>query len=311
MQVADVILNDGSHSQNGLIDTSSNGSTEFYDVKPGDVAVEVHYHSGAASKSQKQSFKVDLKRDVAVPMLVVALTGDVATVGPGTPDSGEVGPGTAAGSPASSSEAAPPRPLTPQQKKVGAFAQIAVYLFGVLFAAAVIWFGYMWLQNNHTKAQSALKRVGLTLDDHSPFDPTTSNAINTALTPPAPQPVQQILLSDATPTPLTPVHQPQPAYGATSIASSPQLKRDNGEVFQLPEGSSTLGRDAAVPLSFPSENSLSRRHAEVVRTGNKVIVRDLGSTNGTFVNGNKVATDTPLHPGDSVQFGAIRFRYEG
>lgn len=310
VQVADVILNDGVRSQNGLIDPSSNGSTEFYGVKPGNVAVDVHYHSGTTSKSQKQSFEVDIKRDMAVPVLVMALNGDVATVAATSPDSGSAGPGLNP-SGASGNGATPERPLTPQQKKVGAFAQIAVYLFGVLFAAAVIWIGYMWLQNNHSKAQSALQKVGLSIHDQNPFDPTTSNAVNTAMAPPPPQPQQQILLSDASPTPLGAVQQPQPVYGTTSVAPSPQFKRDNGEVFQLPEGSSTLGRDAGLPLSFPAENSLSRRHAEVIRTGNQVVVRDLGSTNGTFVNGSKVAADTPLHPGDSVQFGTIRFRYEG
>jgi pSer/pThr/pTyr-binding forkhead associated (FHA) protein len=38
---------------------------------------------------------------------------------------------------------------------------------------------------------------------------------------------------------------------------------------------------------------------------------DHGSTNGTFVNGAKVSGEAFLRPGDEVQFGAIRFRYEG
>jgi pSer/pThr/pTyr-binding forkhead associated (FHA) protein len=307
VQVADVVLNDGSHSQNGLIDASSNGATEFYDLKPGNLAVGVNYHSGSNNKSQKQSFEVDLKRDNAVPVLVVAISGDVATVSSASADTPSTSGTATPGSSASPGAGAPAIPKTKAQSLVGS---IAVYIFGILFAAAIVWFGYMWLQGNHDKAQGALQRVGLSIHDPSPFDPITSNAVNTATTP-APQPQQQILLSDAAPTPLAPIHQPQPAFGATSVASSPQLKRDTGEVFQLPEGSSTLGRDASVGLSFPAETSLSRRHAEVVRTGNQVVVRDLGSTNGTFVNGNKVAADTPLHPGDSVQFGMIRFRYEG
>jgi len=38
---------------------------------------------------------------------------------------------------------------------------------------------------------------------------------------------------------------------------------------------------------------------------------DLGSTNGTFVNGISLKATTPLRPGDTVQFGDLRFRYEG
>jgi pSer/pThr/pTyr-binding forkhead associated (FHA) protein len=37
----------------------------------------------------------------------------------------------------------------------------------------------------------------------------------------------------------------------------------------------------------------------------------MGSTNGTFVNGAQVQGDTTLRNGDAVQFGAVRFRYEG
>ena len=310
VQVADVVLSDGVRTQNEVVDPTSNGVAQFYDVKAGNVNIEVSYHSGGASKSQKQGFTLDLKRDTAVPLLVVSITAEVLTIAApsATGTASQTSGGTQASPSSQPGSALPPTPVTPQQKKVGDYA---VVIFGILFAAAVIWGGYLWLQKNHGTAQGALQKVGLSLHDPSPFDPTLSAPINSAATPAPPQPQQQILLSGATPTPLAPISQPMAVATPAAVASSPHFTRDSGEVFQLAEGSSTLGRDDSVPLSFPAETSLSRRHAEVVRNGAQVIVRDLGSTNGTFVNGAKIAGDTTLRPGDNVQFGMVRFRYEG
>jgi hypothetical protein len=304
VQEADVVLNDGTAPRNVLIDSASNGIAEFYGVKAGNVGIEVSYHSGDKSKTQKQSFAVDLKRDTAVPVLVVSLTEDVATAAATPAPSGTSGTSSAQ-TPAAASK---PVSLSPQQKKVGDFAG---YIFAILFVAAMVYGGYMWLQKgpNVTKAQDALQKVGLSLHDPSPFDPNTAVPVNTPAAPPPPQ--QQILLAGGAPTPLqaTPI---QPIISsAVHVTADPHFTRDTGEVVPLSEGASTLGRDASVELSFPAETSISRRHAEVVRSGDNIVVRDLGSTNGTFVNGVKIDGDAALRPGDSVQFGMMKFRFEG
>ncbi len=54
--------------------------------------------------------------------------------------------------------------------------------------------------------------------------------------------------------------------------------------------------------------SVSRHHAEITREGGRAEVRDLGSTNGTFVNGNQVRVSTGVKPGDIVQFGRIKLQ---
>lgn len=51
--------------------------------------------------------------------------------------------------------------------------------------------------------------------------------------------------------------------------------------------------------------SVSRHHAEIVREGARLSVRDLGSTNGTWVNAGRVSA-APLHVGDQVAFGAVQ-----
>jgi pSer/pThr/pTyr-binding forkhead associated (FHA) protein len=64
----------------------------------------------------------------------------------------------------------------------------------------------------------------------------------------------------------------------------------------------TFGReDCDVNLIDPE---VSRRHAEIRTSGGSLGIEDLGSTNGTFVNGSRVAADTALGVGDRVAIGA-------
>lgn len=71
----------------------------------------------------------------------------------------------------------------------------------------------------------------------------------------------------------------------------------------LPQGSTTIGR--AGDNSFPvSADSISGRHAEISVSGNTFSIKDLQSTNGTFLNGAKI-TESPLSHGDKILFGRV------
>src|SRR3954465_4494177 len=77
-----------------------------------------------------------------------------------------------------------------------------------------------------------------------------------------------------------------------------------GITFPLPEGEVTIGREPANPLGV-SDPAFSRRHCAVKRAGNEVSVRDLGSHNGTLINGVPVSERALQHKdqlslGDSV-----------
>ena len=86
---------------------------------------------------------------------------------------------------------------------------------------------------------------------------------------------------------------------------------DNGDVFAIPEGETTVGREAACGLALVAESTVSRKHATLIRTGSLVQLRDDGSSNGTFVNGAKVDSAVDLKAGDQIQFGQAKFRFEG
>ncbi|MFI6284987.1 DUF1707 and FHA domain-containing protein [Streptomyces sp. NPDC051018] len=68
-----------------------------------------------------------------------------------------------------------------------------------------------------------------------------------------------------------------------------------------------IGRDPANGLRL-SHESVSRLHAELSLHNNVWILRDLGSTNGTTVNGRRVTGAVPVRDGDMVAFGRIGFR---
>lgn len=80
-----------------------------------------------------------------------------------------------------------------------------------------------------------------------------------------------------------------------------------GEEFTLSEVDNTIGRtdDNFILLSDPS---ISRQHARVVRDEDYVLY-DLGSSNGTRVNGEEVLEPTRLSPGDIVEFGNLEFAF--
>lgn len=58
------------------------------------------------------------------------------------------------------------------------------------------------------------------------------------------------------------------------------------------------------------EDMVSRKHAKITVSGGKITIEDLGSTNGTFVNGIRLARERRLAPGDVVRVGETDLRFE-
>ena len=81
-----------------------------------------------------------------------------------------------------------------------------------------------------------------------------------------------------------------------------------GRTYELKVEKPTVGRvsDNAFEIA---ESSVSSHHAEIILRGNDVLIRDLGSTNGTFINGEKI-TEAVLKPGQTLRFGTIDLKLE-
>src|SRR5918992_841128 len=74
-----------------------------------------------------------------------------------------------------------------------------------------------------------------------------------------------------------------------------------GEGFPLEAPGTTIGRDASTQLSIP-DRLMSRRHCAIEAAGDNFLLRDLGSSNGTYVNGMPVRERTLEH-GDRIRAG--------
>ncbi len=81
-----------------------------------------------------------------------------------------------------------------------------------------------------------------------------------------------------------------------------------GRSHELKVDKTTIGRvdDNTFPIAEPS---VSSHHCEVLLRGNEVLVKDLGSTNGTFINGQKI-TESVLKPGQILRLGQVEVRLE-
>lgn len=81
-----------------------------------------------------------------------------------------------------------------------------------------------------------------------------------------------------------------------------------GQRFPLRSSVITLGRDAENTIVLPY-SSISRQHAQIVRQEQGDYLQDLGSRNGTFVNGTRLTAPYGLQPGDEVRLGDVVLQY--
>ena len=83
----------------------------------------------------------------------------------------------------------------------------------------------------------------------------------------------------------------------------------NGVTFSLREGRNVIGREASAQIRLES-SAVSRSHASVTITGEDAIVQDLGSRNGTFLNGDKLEAARSLRVGDEIRIAQFAIRFQ-
>jgi pSer/pThr/pTyr-binding forkhead associated (FHA) protein len=82
-----------------------------------------------------------------------------------------------------------------------------------------------------------------------------------------------------------------------------------GKAHELTVDKTTIGRVEDNTFPIP-EASVSGHHCEVLRRGAEIIVHDLNSTNGTFLNGRQVTGEAVIKPGQILRLGQVELRLE-
>lgn len=263
--------------QTRLLTEESQGSAAFYGVPVGKVRISVSYRDGGETRTVGQGFDVPAVRDLPRPELVIVVPASNIEPAGGPTEQDD-------------SKLPPPKPTPPPTGLLGNL--IAMVLAGAA-ALAILYFGLRWIYGNQDKTKDALGKLGVQIPD--PFAEPDPVPVASPMIPPAPAPT--ILLDPAPEPPLAP---------AAIVSGEPKLVGSSGS-FTLSDGVHLVGREAGLTIALVGESTVSRQHAEIVCQGDSIIIRDLGSTNGTFVNGSRLTGDEPLRRGDRVQFGSVMF----
>lgn len=116
--------------------------------------------------------------------------------------------------------------------------------------------------------------------------------LRTSTTPPVPV---------AAPPPPRPRTEPESAGRGVSKLKVVEPPDQAGRVYEI-SGEITIGRAAGCKVNI-EDTYVSNLHARVFRKDGQVLIEDLGSRNGTFCNGKKVAGPVALNKGDRIQVG--------
>jgi len=88
------------------------------------------------------------------------------------------------------------------------------------------------------------------------------------------------------------------------------FKKDGSqESFSLPSNVTVIGRRNDCDLHIPLMR-VSRRHCQLNLNGETAKIRDLGSHNGTYLNGERIDGETPIKAGDYLQVGPLVFQLQ-
>jgi len=101
---------------------------------------------------------------------------------------------------------------------------------------------------------------------------------------------------------------PGPRTGRLVVVKSPDLSE--GEDFELDSAQLTIGRGRQNDITIPTDEYASARHARFEPRQDGVWVQDLGSTNGTYLNGTRLDRPRRLTQGDIVRVGETDFRFD-
>ncbi|MCS7209031.1 MAG: FHA domain-containing protein [Fimbriimonadales bacterium] len=261
------------NTQTRVLEPSAEGILVFERVPLGKITLVARY-----GDEQKATQETTLKaeRALRVPVVELTLSGAVPTLEP--------------------SETAAKTDETPQASRIGA---LVMFVIALALAVGVIVFLVRLAVQKPQQLGAAMSKLGVELPQA-----TTGSASAVASAAP-PQPELPPLESAGVPPTIA---MPTAAKPATRLVATQGPYA--GQAFELTGELMTVGREAVHPIALVNDMGVSRTHAQIVRQGDQTLIEDLGSTNGTYVNGVRISAPTPIKPGDTLQLGASLFRVE-
>ncbi|MCE5313715.1 MAG: FHA domain-containing protein [Armatimonadota bacterium] len=196
------------------------------------------------------------------------------------------------------------------ESKPGVGAYILPSIVGIMFLAIIIGIFYAIFKSRGITAGGALKKIGVDLPSDQPV------AQPAAETQPAADPnVCQFCgqHKDANGNCACTIAPGASPFSTSSQSAGPRLIGTQGvyagQILDIPQGTAIIGREATNHVALTNDSTTSRRHAVITSAGGEFMIRDEGSSNGTFVNGARI-TEQKLTSGDEIQIGGSKFRIE-
>lgn len=176
---------------------------------------------------------------------------------------------------------------------------------GMVILAMAAYFVLHYARLRGLNARKALRGIGVEF----PEDAATAPPDKSAPPPPPLPPLSGLAPPGTSGIPArAPFHEPDiDAGGARLVGLTPAVA---DAIYSLEAGIVTIGREGGNTIPLPDDNGVSRRHARIEpKMGGDFVLIDENSQNGIFVNDVRTQERT-LQPGDEIQIGSARFRFE-
>jgi hypothetical protein len=321
-----IVIVDGSGRQ--LQAALEQGEAKLFNVPSGTIQVTVKYGEvGAEKVSPAQTLSLALDRTELIPVRKIALQSDASGSSP-TDSGAKQGESDSQNEEQTSGEGVKETKAPDERgdSAAGGILQTCgnfiLWLLVLAGAATVVVLLFRYFKKNQGRVAGGLQSLGIQIPDGSdtagiPVSEPASKEFSSGAPivqpghcPYCGQPESMCQCRvDAKPNASAFTSAPSNVPGNLNLPSL-KLTSDSGITLAISDGIATVGREAGSAQLVVGDPTVSRVHAEIEKSGGRIVVRDKGSSNGTFVNGSKISGDTEVRIGDTVQFGAVRFRLE-
>lgn len=274
-----------------------NGKAEFFAVPQGDGEVVVQYTVGANREVTPPVYlKFELQRDEPVLIVNVLI------------------PENAGGIAGAIEKPSEETKIEHSQRPRNMFVEVTIWLVTLAVGIGVLILVFYLLKSKQPEVVDKLRKLGI----EPPSPPEDVQIQDTSgepfalesepLTPPGHCPYcGNAFAEDGTCACSSKVSSSAPPAVASVLVRA-RLVGEGGLTFDIPDGVNIIGREGDIVIQ---DATVSRKHAQITKQDNSVFIKDLGSSNGTYINGMKIENERELHSGDTVQFGTVRMRFEG